>query len=217
MIVNDYEENYITGFISVYRSILHNPFWIAEKFTRGQAWIDLLLLAKYKDGFFYKRDVRVSYKRGDVTEGIVNLSKRWKWSRTKTENFLKTLEKEQQINVCKSHVITIISLINYNKYQQKKQQKDNKKATRKQQESTHNKDNKDNKDNNIPAFKDFLDYALTKKPNIDVAALKNKYSSWVYNDWKDGNGKEIKSWKRKLNNTLPYISEVKKLSHRPAL
>ena len=56
-ILNDPQENYKTGWISLYRSILNNDFWLSEKFTRGQAWVDLLLLAKYKEGFIYKLDV----------------------------------------------------------------------------------------------------------------------------------------------------------------
>ena len=57
----------------------------------------------------------------------------------------------------------------------------------------------------IPEFNEFLEYAIIKKPNIDKEALRNKYDAWIENDWKDGNDKEIKNWKSKLNNTLPYI------------
>jgi hypothetical protein len=61
----------------------------------------------------------------------------------------------------------------------------------------------------IPPFDIFLDYAKTKKPNINKAELKLKYESWVVNDWKDGKDNKIKNWKSKLLNTLPYISEDK--------
>lgn len=152
--VNDYQENYYTGYVSVYRSVLNNPFWLSEKFTRGQAWVDLLLLAKYKDGFFYKRDIMVNYKRGDVTEGIINLSKRWKWSRNKTQKFINDLEKEQQVKQHRSHVITIISVCNYNVYQTKKTTDETTiDTTAGQQQDTHNKDNKDN---NVYTEVDFL-------------------------------------------------------------
>lgn len=63
------------------------------------------------------------------------------------------------------------------------------------------------KDNNIPSFLDFYEYAKTldgfheqlEKP------IKRKYDSWVANGWKDGNNVEIKIWKSKLINTMPYI------------
>jgi len=65
---------------------------------------------------------------------------------------------------------------------------------------------------NIPTQKEFLEYALSKDECLDHQSLKLKYDSWIENGWKDGNDKKIKSWKSKLNNTIPYLkkSEVKK-------
>ena len=39
-------------------------------------------------------------------------------------------------------------------------------------------------------------------------SLKAKYEAWVGDGWKDGNNKQIKNWKTKLKNTLPYLKEV---------
>lgn len=60
-----------------------------------------------------------------------------------------------------------------------------------------------------PTMTDFIEYAKSKKPNIDVSHVESKYESWVENGWKDGNDKDIKNWKIKLNNTLPYLKEIK--------
>jgi hypothetical protein len=57
----------------------------------------------------------------------------------------------------------------------------------------------------IPAFEDVKKYAIEKKPNIDIAALRLKFESWKENEWCDGNGKPIKNWKSKILATLPYI------------
>jgi len=65
-------------------------------------------------------------------------------------------------------------------------------------------------DINIPAYEDFLKYAVSKKPKLNPDELKLKYESWVENNWKDGNDKPIKNWKTKILNTLPYISETTK-------
>jgi hypothetical protein len=59
----------------------------------------------------------------------------------------------------------------------------------------------------IPTFEEFKQYAIENKQNVCLDSLKLKYDSWVMNDWKDGNDKEIKKWKPKLLNTLPYIKE----------
>ena len=65
-----------------------------------------------------------------------------------------------------------------------------------------------NKQNTIiPLYNDFLNYAIEQKPKVNKSLVKLKYDSWIVNDWKDGNGKPIKNWKSKLNNTLPFIAE----------
>jgi hypothetical protein len=40
-------------------------------------------------------------------------------------------------------------------------------------------------------------------------SLKSKFSSWVENNWKDGNNKPIKSWKSKIRNTIPFLKPIK--------
>ena len=59
----------------------------------------------------------------------------------------------------------------------------------------------------IPAFIDFLNYAFEHRPNVNESDLKLKYDSWIANDWKNGNDKQIKNWKSSLLNTLPYIKD----------
>ena len=71
------------------------------------------------------------------------------------------------------------------------------------------------KGNKIPAYDEFLTYAKEQKPKVDETLVKLKYDSWVVNDWKDGNGKTIKNWKAKVNNTLPYIAEKTNLKPNP--
>jgi hypothetical protein len=88
----------------------------------------------------------------------------------------------------------------------------NAKAKLKQKLSYKYKDNNKDKNNNkdIPLFEDFLKYAVSKKPNVDSEKIALKYSSWVENNWHDGNDNKITNWKTKLLNTLPHIDEVKK-------
>jgi hypothetical protein len=107
------------GWIKLHRSISDNDLWTSEPFSRGQAFVDLLLLASHKDSFFYKRGVKVQVKRGQLAWSESSISERWKWSRNKVRKFLKDLEKEQQIEQQKSQVISVITIINYNKFQEK--------------------------------------------------------------------------------------------------
>jgi uncharacterized protein YdaU (DUF1376 family) len=68
------------------------------------------------------------------------------------------------------------------------------------------------KENNIPAWEDFLAYALQNKPLVSKSDLKLKYDAWVVNGWKkqskDGKLVKIANWKGTLLNTLPYIANT---------
>lgn len=59
----------------------------------------------------------------------------------------------------------------------------------------------------IPSKELFLSYASEKYSNCDLDKVGLKYESWMANNWKDGNNKEIKNWKTKLLNTLPYLKK----------
>ena len=99
---------------------MKNWIWFDEPFTRGMAWIDLLLNTQYKDGFFQSKKGRIDYKRGDCTFSISDLSDRWKWSRWKVRTFLDLLEEQKMIKrklVKKTY--SIITVLNYDKYQGK--------------------------------------------------------------------------------------------------
>lgn len=136
------------GWIKLHRSLLESDFWKCETFSRGQAWVDLLMLANFKDSFFYKRGVKIDVKRGQLGRSEVELSDRWKWSRSKVRKFLKDLEKEQQIKVVKSSVTQVITIIKYNDFQSEEQQKDSKRTAERQQKDSkkpHIKNDKNDK------------------------------------------------------------------------
>lgn len=140
------------GWIKLHRAIQDNPLWRSEPFSRGQAWVDLLLLANHKESFFYKRGNKVTVLRGQVGRSEVELSDRWKWSRTKVRKFLTELQEEQQIKIHKNRVTQVLTIVNYDEYQQKEQQKDNRKTTEEQQKDTY-KNDKNNKNDKKDSFK----------------------------------------------------------------
>lgn len=108
------------GFIKLNRKITDNWLWNNEKFSRGQAWVDLLLITQYKDGFFRSKKGRIDYKRGDCTLSLSDLAKRWCWTRDKVRTFLEALEQEEMIKrtMVKS-TYSIVTVLNYDKYQGK--------------------------------------------------------------------------------------------------
>ncbi len=102
----------------MHRQIAEHPLWTDDTFSRGQAWVDLLLLANHKPSYFHKRGARVDIQRGQVGVSIKGLAKRWKWSRGKVTRFLFELENEHQIEHQTTNVTTVVTIVNYDTFQQ---------------------------------------------------------------------------------------------------
>lgn len=136
------------GWIKLHRQLQYNSLWTCEAFTRGQAWVDLILLANHKEGILYVRGNKITVKRGQVGWSEKRLADRWRWSRTKVRKFLNDLEEEQQIRQQKNTITSLITLVSYDDYQKKEQQtepqKDSRETAEEQQKDT-NKNDKNEK------------------------------------------------------------------------
>lgn len=107
--------------IKLYKSTAESPYWLSEPFTRGQAWVDMLLLTNSSNGFIRKQGIRIELSRGDLGWSEVELAARWKWSRGKVRRFFDELEEDGMIARKKGSETDrrkfIITILNYSKYQ----------------------------------------------------------------------------------------------------
>lgn len=168
------------GYVSIWRSLADDSLWLSEPFTRGQAWVDLVMLANYSPNFFYLRGNRVDVGIGELAWSEENLSKRWRWSRNKVRGFLKMLISEQQIEQQKSRVINKIKIINYSYYQKKDNRKHNRKTSKEQQKDTNNNKNNKNKENNYTLLFEEFWRAYPKNGSSKKDAFK-KYNKAIEN------------------------------------
>ena len=107
------------GWIKLDRKILDSGIWKGERFTKGQAWVDLLLLANHKESKEIYRGSLKTFKKGCVYRSKDWLSKRWGWTWKTTDRFLKMLERDNMVTVnCTKHDTTI-TLVNWETYQGK--------------------------------------------------------------------------------------------------
>lgn len=157
------------GFILLHRQLEDNWLWLSEPFTRGQAWVDLLILASYSGNTFFIRGNKIELKSGEIGHSKEQLALRWKWSRKKVLNFLKMLEKEQQIEQHKTPSLVVVRIVNYEKYQKKEQQttqqKNNRRTTEEHKQIMKNNDNNDKEIYNNERFEEFwnlYDYKKSK-------------------------------------------------------
>ena len=121
------------GYISLHRCIQENWLWDDKPFSYGQAWIDLLLLARHEDGKILFKGKLIEVKRGDVNRSISSLAERWGWSRGKARNFMKLLESDQMVTINSTTHGTTISLVKYDDFQNQQPTKSQQKANRKPQ------------------------------------------------------------------------------------
>lgn len=136
------------GYIKLHRQIVENEFYLSERFTKSQAWIDLLILATYKPRTVFIRGIEIKLQPGELCYSQLTLAKRWRWNRKTVDKFLNLLKNREMLDIRISRVSTIISIKKWSDYQldiqQSGQQKDNR-------TDTNNKVKKEKKVKNIYA------------------------------------------------------------------
>lgn len=105
------------GWIKLDRQIAEHEIWNSEPFSRGQAWIDLLLSAEFEQRRTMNGWQKVILNRGQQVVSIRALCERWKWSKHKVSDYLQYLEKEEMIKTKKETFGTLLTIVNYGIYQ----------------------------------------------------------------------------------------------------
>lgn len=106
------------GWISIHRKLQCHWLWTDKPFSKGQAWIDLLMSANHEDCRFLLGSQLVDAKKGDVITSEVKLMDKWGWSKTKVRSFLTLLEKDSMIVKKTDQKKTTLSLTNYGVWQE---------------------------------------------------------------------------------------------------
>lgn len=107
----------MSGWISIHRKIQDNWIWEDKPFSKGQAWIDILLMVNHEDKKIPFSNELVEVKRGSRITSIRQLCERWGWSNTKVRGFLELLENENMLIAKSDSKKTTLTVVNYNDYQ----------------------------------------------------------------------------------------------------
>ena len=110
----------MNGYVNIFRSLCNDSIWTAEKFTRGQAWVDMILRANSKEGHIRKRGIRIDLERGQLGYSLKELARLWDWSEGKIRRFVKELEEDGKIKVDRTNVSCTITIVKYDFYQSRK-------------------------------------------------------------------------------------------------
>lgn len=107
------------GYIYLDRKIRDHWIWNIQPYSKGQAWVDLILMANHKDTKVPFDGKPVMVKRGSCITSIRKLAEKWGWKRDKVAEFLNVMEQDGMIRKDSNSRRTLITIENYRIYQQK--------------------------------------------------------------------------------------------------
>lgn len=119
------------GGIRLYRDVMNNAVWNDKPYNKGCAWVDLLMLANYKDNDVLIGNQIIRVKRGSFITSYDTLSKRWGWGNKKVRAFLGMLEGANMVTRESTTKCTTVTIVNYDVHQVQGQTKGTTKDTTK--------------------------------------------------------------------------------------
>ena len=193
-----------TGWAAMYRSIRENWVWEDKPFSKGQAWIDLILTANHEDVVKTIKGRPHKFEKGTISISQRKLAELWGWSRTKVIRFLHDLEATGMVEK-KTTDYTIIKLVNWDKFQKSQTKKNTTNDTTDKTTDDTTGDTLNNNDLTIkqlnnnrersrftpPSLQEVIDYCIERKNNISPQKFINYYES---NGWHVGKN-HMKDWK----------------------
>lgn len=105
------------GFIKLHRKIqLHWIYDEKRKFSKYEAWLDMLMMANHRDNKFVLGNELVEVTKGQFITSELKLMERWDWGKNKLRLFLDLLEKDGMIIKISDRKKTTITICNYSLY-----------------------------------------------------------------------------------------------------
>lgn len=101
------------GWIKLYRALNDDDIWNGEPFTVGQAWVDILLRANHKMGYWKNKRIQ----RGQMWTSKRKLMARWSVGLARAQRFLNRMVEAEKISIEYHSNGLMITVLNYDKYQ----------------------------------------------------------------------------------------------------
>ena len=107
----------MNGWIKLHKRIRKHWVWEHPDFLL--AWIDMLMMANWKDQKRIYKDEIIFIKRGSFPTSLRKLADRWGFSVNKLNRFIKLLKKDTMIDTHTDYGFTLVKIVNYEQYQVK--------------------------------------------------------------------------------------------------
>lgn len=202
----------MAGYIKLYRDLKDNPIWQDRPFSKGQAWIDIILRCNHVCNKVTGYGKCEWVLRGQFISSNYKLAEYWGWSESTVRIFIKLLESEKMIIKKSFSKYTLYEVTNYCVYQSidteglqeiTNAQKTHKKRTRHAQKTPNNNDNNNKelylkhvyiandeyqnliKDYNMQTITDYIQRLndYIEQIGVDKANLKYKSHSATIRNW----------------------------------
>ena len=188
------------GWIKLYRKIKDNILWQDKPFSKGQAWIDILMEVNHKENELLLGNETIKVQPGEKITSVRLLCERWGWSNTKVKNFLDLLEKQRMATHKSDTKKTVIKVLKYSDYQRSENKENDTKTHQKHIKNTskayqkHTNKNVKNLKNdkeckevsNIP-YSEIVDY-LNSVLDTNYRSSSAKTKSLIKARWNEGFG-----------------------------
>ena len=181
----------MAGWIKLHRSL--NDHWIyneKRKFSKLEAWIDILMTVNYEDKKVLVKGKLYDVKRGQSILSLDSWSKRWSWDKSSARRFFNLLQKDSMIDVISDNITTHLTVCKYDSYQgienadetqTKHKRNSNEIQTTPTKESKEYKEEKESKNNTCLTFDEFWNMYGKK---VDSKKCKDKFETIKESDRK---------------------------------
>jgi len=105
------------GYLMLSRKFFKNALWTQSRtFSPAEAWIDLIVSARFEAGTEIVNDKWIQLERGEQIASVRYLMKRYGWGNSKVSKFLKNLTSEGSIRREVRQGETVLILCKYDDY-----------------------------------------------------------------------------------------------------
>lgn len=107
------------GFILLARRFFDHAYWSEpRRFSKAEAWIDLIALASFRGREVFVGSERVKLERGQVWASVRYLEKRWQWGVRQVHDYIHSAIDAGEVSVVKETAKgNIYAIVNYDTYQ----------------------------------------------------------------------------------------------------
>lgn len=107
----------MSGTVSIDRGLFDHGVFRAEPFSEREAWVWMIMAARWKAGKVRVGDYVVELSRGEFAASVRFMASAWDWTAAKVQRYLERLKKMEMISVKTDTGVSVITVCNYDKFQ----------------------------------------------------------------------------------------------------